>query len=143
VSFYNFNPSNLFMVPNQEWTATLLGNYEINDRVEFFTRGSFANSRTTTEIAPTATFFFPYTLNTDNPFLSQSARDRFTLADQNECDEPVFDDEFNLVDCDQLASTAGDGFTDVLLGRRLSELGPRVSDFENTGYQFVGGFRGE
>lgn len=143
VSVYNFNPPNLFQLPNQKWTATLLGNYEINDRVEFFTRGSFANSRTTTEIAPTATFFFPYTINTDNPFLSASARDRFTLADQNECDEPVFDDDFNLVGCDQLAATAGDGFTDVLLGRRLSELGARVSDFENTAYQFVGGLRGE
>jgi outer membrane receptor protein involved in Fe transport len=143
VSVFNFNPPNLFQVPNQKWTATLLGNYEISDRVEFFTRGSFANSRTTTEIAPTATFFFPYTLNTDNPFLSASARDRFTLADQNECDEPVFDDNFDLVGCDQLAATAGDGFTDVLLGRRLSELGARVSDFENTAYQFVGGLRGE
>jgi outer membrane receptor protein involved in Fe transport len=143
VSFYNFNPPNLFQVPNQKWTATLLGNYDINDRVEFFTRGSFANSRTTTEVAPTATFFFPYTLNTDNPFLSPAARDRFTLADQNECEEPVFDDAFNLVGCDKFAATAGDGFTDVLLGRRLSELGPRVSDYENTAYQFVGGLRGE
>jgi outer membrane receptor protein involved in Fe transport len=142
-SVFNFNPFNTFQVPNQKWTATLLGRYEINDRVEFFTRGSFANSRTDTIIAPTATFFFPYTINTDNPFLTTTARDRFNLVDANECKKPVFDDNGDLTGCDQLASTAGDGFIDVLLGRRLSELGTRDAEFENTAYQFVGGLRGE
>jgi outer membrane receptor protein involved in Fe transport len=140
---FNFNPFNTFQVPNQKWTATLLGRYDINDRVEFFTRGSFANSRTDTSIAPTGTQFFPFTINTDNPFLSSSARDLFTLVDTNECDEPVFDDDFNLVGCDQLASTAGDGLVTVELARRLSELGARDAEFENTAYQFVGGLRGE
>ena len=75
----------------------------------------------------TGTFFFPFVLNTDNPFLSAQARQVFIDADNAEADP----------------ATAGDGLVDITFGRRLTELGTRDSLYENTAYQFVVGFEGE
>lgn len=147
---FNFNPYNLYQVPQQKWTATALGSYEINDDTEFFVRGSFANNRTTVIIAPTGTFFFPFQINVadvadgGNPFLSDDTRALFQQIDANECDLPDTDPDTGefLGPCLDFADTAGDGFIDVALGRRLVEFGGRTYNYENTAYQFVGGFKG-
>jgi outer membrane receptor protein involved in Fe transport len=119
---FNFNPFNLYQVPQRKWVATALGKYEINDDLEFFVRGSFANNRTDTVIAPTGTFFEPFQINVNNPLLPQATRDLLQLIEDDEDD--------------------GDGLANVLLGRRLTEVGPRISLYENTAYQFVTGLRG-
>jgi outer membrane receptor protein involved in Fe transport len=143
VNTFNFNPPNLFQVPQQRWTATALGRFEITDTLEFFTRASFANNQTVTRVAPTPTGFAPFRINTDNALLPQAVRDQFALIDQNECDDPVFDADDELIGCDQLSAGAGDGIIDIALGKRFTELGTRDSRFENTAFQFVGGLRGE
>lgn len=119
---FNFNPYNLYQVPQKKWTATVLGTYDINEDVEFFVRGSFANNRVDTIIAPTGTFFEPFQINIDNPLLSPDMQTLLTLIDADEGDD--------------------DGIANVALGRRLVELGTRDSLYENTAYQFVGGLRG-
>ncbi len=149
-SDFNYNPYNLFQVPQKKWTATALGKYEINENVEFFTRGSFANNRVDTIIAPTATFFYPFQLNVadvasgGNPFLTPATRAYLQSIDANECDQPQVDPDTGEFTGPCLAPSAGagDGMIDVSLGRRLVELGTRDSLYENTAYQFVGGFRG-
>jgi len=146
---FNFNPYNLYQVPQQKWTATALGTYDITDDTEFFVRGSFANNRTTVIIAPTGTFFFPFQINVadvadgGNPFLTDDTRAFFQNIDANECALPQVDaDGVFTGPCLTLAPTAGDGFIDVNLGRRLVEFGGRTYNFENTAYQFVGGLKG-
>lgn len=147
---FNFNEYNLYQVPQKKWTATVLGSYEITENIEFFTRGSFANNRIDTIIAPTGTFFFPFQLNVadvaagGNPFLSPAARAYFQNIDANECSSPQVDPDTGEFTgpCLALAPGAGDGFVDFSLGRRLVELGTRDSLYENTAYQFVGGLRG-
>lgn len=123
---YNFNPYNLLVAPQEKATATALANYNITDDVEFFSRISFANNKVDTIIAPTGTFFFPYQLNVDNPYL--------TVADQAA-----------LVELDALEEdeAQNDGVVDIAFGRRLSELGTRDSLYENTTMQFVAGLRGK
>lgn len=116
---FNFNPFNLLQAPQEKWTATALADIELNDKVSAFSRVSLANSRVDTIIAPTGTFFFPFQLNVDNPFLSQQAQDVFAAADDD-----------------------GDGLVDITFGRRLTELGTRDSKYENTTYQLVLGLEG-
>ncbi len=125
---FNFNPFNLYQVPQKKWTLTTIGRYEVTDQIEFFARGSFANNRVDTIIAPSGTFFesFPLAYQT-NPFLGPAAVNRFTQVDNAESDP----------------ATAGDGIVEILLGRRLVEIGTRNSDYENTAYQIVGGFTGD
>lgn len=135
-STFNFNPFNLLQVPQKKWTATALGNYEINQNVEAFARATLANSRVTTIIAPTGTFFFPFTVNLDNPFLTAQAR--LTLTDANGDGRP--DAAFDANNDGVIDAGAT---TDISFGRRLVEIGTRDSVYENTAYQVVTGLRGE
>src|SRR3546814_8029576 len=87
---FNFNPYNLLQAPNEQWTATVLANYEISDSLEFYGRGSWAKSKVTTIVAPTGTFFFPFDINyLDNPFLSAQARGVFAGFDLDDPTTPA------------------------------------------------------
>lgn len=124
---FNFNPYNLLQAPAEKWTATVLGRYDITDDIEFFGRASFANSRVTTVVAPSGTFFFPFDINyATNPFLTDQARAVLGANDVAGIDP-----------------NPGDGIVTVALGRRTVELGTRDSIYENTAYQLVGGLRGD
>ncbi len=122
---FNFNPYNLLVTPQEKYVATLVGNYKFTDNTEFFSRLSFANNRVDTIQAPTGTFFFPYSLNIDNPFLTSQARAIFTELDSVE-----------------RGAAQNDGLVNIEFGRRLTELGTRDSLYENTTFQFVTGLRG-
>ncbi|MEO1035653.1 MAG: TonB-dependent receptor [Pseudomonadota bacterium] len=124
---FNFNPFNLLQAPQEKWTGTVIADLDINEDFRAYVRGSFANNQINTVIAPSGTFFFPFVVNTNNPFLS--AQGQSVLND------------FDLAETDP--TTAGDGFVNIALGRRLTELGTRDSLYENTAYQFVGGLTGE
>lgn len=120
---FNYTPYELYQVPQKKWTSTALGTYEIDETTEFFFRASFANNRVNTQLAPTGTFGAPFTINVNNPLLTPATR---SLLQDIEADEGD-----------------GDGLANVALYRRLSELGARDSEYENTAYQFVGGLRGK
>ena len=124
---FNFNPFNLFLVPQKKWTATAIGTYELTDNVEVFSRLSFANNRVDTVIAPSGTFFESFNLAVNNPFFGPASVARFTQVDANESN----------------AATRGDGRVDLLLGRRTVEIGTRDSIYENTAFQVVGGLKGD
>lgn len=118
---FNFNPYNLLQTPEEKWTATLLGRYEINDHAEFFSRFSFANTQVKTILAPSGTFNFNFDFNyRDNPFLNAQAR---SVLARNDADN--------------------DGVVNLQWGRRTVEMGTRDSEFENTAFQAVAGVRGE
>jgi iron complex outermembrane recepter protein len=125
---FNFNPFNLLLAPQNKWTATAIGRYEINDSIEFFGRTSFANSRVSTIIAPSGTFGFPFLINyATNPNLTAQAKGILAQNDTAEAGD----------------TTPGDGFVTVPFRRRTVELGTRNSIFENTAYQIIGGFKGK
>jgi iron complex outermembrane receptor protein len=134
-STFNFNPYNLLQVPHKKWTATALGKYEINDNVEAYARVSYANSKVKTVLAPTGTFFFPFTLNLDNPFLSSQAVGILSDADGDGLPDAAVD-----VDGDGVIDAGAT--VDISLGRRLPEIGTRDSIYENTAFQFVVGLTG-
>jgi iron complex outermembrane recepter protein len=134
---FNFNPYNLLQIPQEKWTATALGSYEITDAIEFYGRASFANTRVTAKIAPSGTFFFPFDIDyLNNPNLTAQARG--VLAEN---DVAPFDEDNTSLGGSNTGP--GDGIVSVGLGRRTVELGTRDSVFENTAYQFVGGLRGD
>ncbi|MBB3925386.1 outer membrane receptor protein involved in Fe transport [Sphingobium jiangsuense] len=117
---FNFNPYNLFQVPQERYQAHALFKYEFSDAVTFFGRASYVDTKVQTILAPSGTFFYPFTINLDNPFLSDQARGVLGPLD-----------------------TDGDGNVDVAFGRRTTEIGTRDSIYRNKLMQFVGGFRGD
>lgn len=120
---FNYMPYELYQVPQEKWTSTLLGTYKMDDHTELFFRGSFANNRVNTRLAPTGTFGAPFTINVNNPLLTAATR--------------------TLLQDIETAEGDGDGLANVALYRRLNELGPRDSEYENTAYQIIGGLRGK
>lgn len=122
---FNFNPYNLLQTPQEKYTATVLTDYKINDSLSFFSRISIANSRVDTVQAPTGTFFNPFQLNVDNPFLA--AADQATLSQ---------------LDAIESGASKNDGMVDIAFGRRLTELGNRESKYQNMTMQFEAGLRG-
>lgn len=127
---FNFNPFNLFQVPQDKVTATALASFDISDTLNAYARASFANNEIDTIIAPSGTFFFEYDIPyAANPggFLGQSAIDRLAQSDAAET-----------------GATANNGVADnVLIGRRTLELGPRISQYENQAFQIVSGLEGQ
>lgn len=124
---FNFNPFNLLQVPQDKWTATAIGHYDLTDAIEFFGRLSFANSRVKTIIAPSGTFGNPFDINyRTNPFLNAQSRAIFAQNDTGTLADRV----------------ANDGIITTTLRRRTVELGTRDSIYENTAYQLVGGLKG-
>jgi iron complex outermembrane recepter protein len=119
VGSFNFNPYNLFQVPQERYQGHLLLSYEFSDAVEFFGRASYVKTKVKTVLAPSGTFFFPFTVNLDNPFLSAQAVSVLAPLD-----------------------TDADGNVDIAFGRRATELGTRDSVYNNEAMQFVGGLRG-
>lgn len=144
---YNFNPWNLFQTPQEKTTATLLGHFDVSDSLRATARVSWANNKVDTVIAPTGTFFYPFTLDyVNNPYLGPAAQTFFGNVDNGECDAsgPLTDaDGFTLGCVGGPAATAGDGLVDILYGRRLVELGTRNSFYENETLQYVLGLEGE
>lgn len=123
---FNFNPFNLLQAPQEKFTGTVIATYDLTDDTKFFSRMSFANNQVNTVIAPSGTFFFPFTVNVDNAFLSST--DQAILAELDSVEE---------------GTAQNDGVVDIQFGRRLLELGTRDSQYENTTMQFVAGLQGK
>jgi len=143
---YNFAPVNYTQTPQERYSVTAIGRYEITDTIEATLKGNFVNSRITTQLAPTpiGNRTFRFTLD-NNPFLSAAAKQSLnTLGSATQYTIPASSSwtagTFTDVDTD------GDGLFDTVTGvfnRRLTEVGPRISNFNFYGFQMQGGLTGQ
>ncbi|MFN3582292.1 TonB-dependent receptor plug domain-containing protein [Phenylobacterium sp.] len=143
---YNFAPVNYEQTPQERYSVTAIGRYDITDTIEATLKGNFVNSRVTTQLAPTpiGNRTFRFTLD-NNPFLTAAAKQAlnslgsttaYTIPSSASWTAGTFTD----VDSD------GDGIFDTVTGvfnRRLSEVGPRISNFNFYGFQMQGGLTGK
>ena len=126
--FYNYAPVNFLQLPQERFTIGATANYEINDHVEVYAEGRFANNTVSSQLAPTPIFqSTPFSLD-GNPFIDAATQQVLSDAIGSGVD------------------TDGDGIDDTasaLLRRRLVEVGPRFnSDTRNT-FQLLTGVKGD
>jgi len=143
---YNFAPVNYEQTPQERYSVTAIGRYDITDSIEATLKGNFVNSRITTQLAPTpiGNRAFRFTLD-NNPFLTAAAKQSLntlgsTTAYTIPSSSPWAAGTYTDVDTD------GDGIFDTVTGvfnRRLSEVGPRISNFNFYGFQMQGGLTGK
>jgi outer membrane receptor protein involved in Fe transport len=124
---FNFNPPNLFQTPLNRLQATGLASFLINDDHEAYAEIMYVRSDVFTQLASSGTFFNNYRVPVGNPYLPAAARQ-------------------------QLCARAGVAAADcvvgnpteatVSLGRRFTELGPRLNSFENKLFQSTVGVKG-
>lgn len=143
---YNFAPVNYEQTPQERYSVTAVGRYQVTDNIAATLKGNFVNSRVVTQLAPTpiGSRVFRFTLD-NNPFLTQAAKVALnslgsTTAYSIPTSSPWTAGTFTDVDTD------GDGIFETVTGvfnRRLTEVGPRISTFNFYGFQIQGGLNGK
>jgi iron complex outermembrane receptor protein len=118
---YNYAPSNYLQLPQERYNISAFATYEVNEHLEFYGRGIFANNVVDSQLAPTPAGV-TLTVNLDNPALPA---DLVTLM----TNDP--------------SSNNGDGTATVRTSRRYEEIGNRNSLRDTNSFQVVFGARGD
>lgn len=158
-SAFNFAPFNIFQTPFERFNIFGQANYQISDAVEVYTRGLFSKNRVDTIVAPSGAFDTPVTINLNNPFLPAGLRNQFcalntapVVTGVDAAGNPVsgqatYTAQFTPAEC-AAAATATNASdpnyrtVNVTLRRRAVEVGPRISDYQTTVFDYRVGFRG-
>jgi len=122
---FNYAQDNFLRVPQERWTITAMGHYDLTSEIEAYTEASYSYNETTVGFASSfinATF----PIEVDNPFIGEPLREVFRIIDEN-----------------QTGSAANDGVIPLGIQRRLIEAGPRRNRDERDAWRVLGGVRGE
>ena len=123
---FNFSPYNIFQTPFKRYNIYAQANYEVNDNLEVYTRGLFSKNTIRSIIAPSGIFGEALTIPGSNPYLPAGIRDQ-------------------LCTLNGIAlGTACNTNTAIALPevyRRSVELGPRVSTYTTTVFDYKAGLR--
>jgi len=156
---YNFNPFNIFQTPFERFNIYGQANYEVSDAVEVYARGMFSKQTVSTIIAPSGSFGGTVTINLNNPFLPASLRNQFcalntapTVNGVNAAGQAVsgqtdYTPLYTQAQCDAAAVATGPSDPNyrtvtTALSRRTPEVGPRISDYQTTFFDYRVGARG-
>ena len=117
---FNFAPYNFYQRPSDRYGFNASVNYDLNDKVNLYSEFSFHDDHTVARIAPSGLFFggATFTMRFENPLLSSDWKRDLGLL------------------------KAGDT-SDVFIGRRNVEGGPREDDIRHTSFRTVVGVKGE
>ncbi|ABF54812.1 TonB-dependent receptor domain-containing protein [Sphingopyxis alaskensis] len=144
---YNFNPFNIFQTPFERFNIYAQANYEVSDSVEVYTRGMFSKNTVSTIIAPSGSFGGTVTVNLNNPYLPSTLRNQFCAFNVAAAGSGLYTPRFTPAEC--AAAATATGRTDpnyrevtVTLNRRTPEVGPRISDYQTTFFDYRVGARG-
>ncbi len=123
---FNFNPYNIFQAPLIRKSLYAATHYDVADGVEFYARGMFSQNTIQSIIAPSGVFGNALTVPGANPYLPAGIRDQL-------CTRAGI----------ALGATCNTNTAIPLpaVYRRLVELGPRVSNYENTLYDVRAGLK--
>ena len=169
---FNFNPFNVFQTPFKRFNIFAQANYEISDAVEVYTRGMFSKNTVDTIIAPSGAFGGSVNINLNNPFLPATLRNQFCAFDVNPREDiytPRFtpaqcaaaatatgrsDPNYRAIGLGGFVAfdvnndgilAADEGFDPnpaITLNRRTPEVGPRISNYVTTVFDYRLGLRG-
>jgi outer membrane receptor protein involved in Fe transport len=143
---FNFNPYNVFQTPFERFNLFGAARYEVSDAVEFYTRGIFSKNTVSTIIAPSGAFGIGVVVPLSNPFLTTAQRNAFCAFDTNP--GVGYTPRFTAAECAAAATATSPTdpnyrTVNTTLSRRATELGPRISDFVTTFFDYKAGVRGD
>ncbi|MEM8561083.1 MAG: TonB-dependent receptor [Pseudomonadota bacterium] len=118
---FNFGALNYFQRPDKRYTLGSFAHYDVNEHVEAYTELMYMNNQTTSQIAPSGTFFNNSFIPCGNAFLS--------------------DQQFEQL-CGQFGLTPEDDQI-AYVGKRNIEGGNRRDSLEYNSYRGVFGLRGD
>lgn len=144
VTPFNFNPYNIFQTPFKRFNMYGAGHYELSDTVEVYTRGLFSKNTVDTIIAPSGVFNSSIVVPLSNPYLPFAARNQFCAASnitQAQCDLAATATSPTVTVGG--VTTANPNFRTITtnLARRTTEVGPRISNFQTTIFDYRAGVK--
>ncbi|MBC7504871.1 MAG: TonB-dependent receptor [Sandarakinorhabdus sp.] len=142
---FNFNPYNIFQTPFERFNMFGQAKYDISDNLQVYTRALFSKNTVNTIIAPSGSFGSTVTINLNNPYLPAGLRSQFCGA--NVGSATVYKARFTAAECAAAALATGPTdpayrTVDTALARRTTEVGPRVSQFTTTIFDYRAGVKG-
>ncbi|GGE13452.1 TonB-dependent receptor [Polymorphobacter glacialis] len=143
---FNFNPYNIFQTPFERFNIYGAAKYDVSDSLQFYTRGLFSKNNVKTIIAPSGAFGTPVTINLNNPFLPAGLRNQFCAANVGAAG--TYQARFTPAQCAAAAVATGPTdpnyrTVDTALARRTTEVGPRISDYSTTLFDYRAGLKGK
>jgi iron complex outermembrane receptor protein len=136
---FNFNPYNIFQTPFERFNMYGAAHYDVSDALKVYTRGIFSKQSVNTIIAPSGAFGIPITVNLNNPYLTTALRNAFCARDTN--NGVGYTPLYTPAQCAAAATATGP--TDpnyrtvsTSVSRRAVEVGPRVSQFTTTFFDY-------
>ncbi|WP_353205149.1 TonB-dependent receptor [Sphingomonas sp.] len=138
---FNFNPYNIFQTPFQRYNIYGAARYEIADNIEVYSRGMFSKNTVSTIIAPSGIFGSSLSIPFSNPYLPAAARTTFCNNNPTFTAAGVRVAQLTTAECNAAAAattTADPNFRyfTVATNRRTTEVGPRLSDFKTTVFDY-------
>lgn len=118
---YNYAPANYLQLPQERYNISGFATFEINEGLEAYARGIFANNVVDSQLAPTPAFH-TITVNLDNPSIPT--------------------DLLAIIAGDP-GSNNGDGTATIRVNKRYEEIGTRNSLRDTSAFQTVVGLRGD
>ena len=148
---FNFNPYNIFQTPFKRFNIFGQANYEASEHFDFYTRALFSKNTVDTIIAPSGVFGSSVTIPLSNPYLPAALRNQFCAFNVAPVVNGVATGYTPLYTPAQCAAAAvatsptDPNFRTVTttLSRRTPEVGPRISDFTTTIFDYKAGVRGK
>lgn len=134
---FNFNPYNVFRTPFERYNMYGSGRYEINDSVEVYGRGLFSKNTVNTIVAPSGVFDEVLTVPVSNPYLPLIARNQFCA------DAGISPTACSLAAAATSPTDINYKTLDVETLRRTPDVGPRISNYVTTVFDFRAGARGK
>lgn len=145
---FNFNPYNIFQTPFNRFNIFATARYEVADGIEVYSRALFSKNHVNTIIAPSGSFGGTVTVPLSNPYLPAALRNQFCAFNVAATGSGLYTPRFTPAEC--TAAAAATSATDpnfrtvtVTLSRRAVEVGPRISDFQTTLFDYRAGVRGD
>ncbi len=144
-AFFNFNPYNVFQTPFKRFNIFAQANYEISDSVEVYTRALFSKNTVDTIIAPSGSFGGAITMNLNNPYMPATLRSQFCAF--NTAGAGAYTPLYSTTVCAAAATATGASDPNYrtvtfTLARRAVEVGPRISNYGTTIFDYRAGLRG-
>jgi outer membrane receptor protein involved in Fe transport len=143
---FNFNPYNVFQTPFERFNIYGAGHYDVSDSVQVYTRGMFSKNTVSTIIAPSGVFGSNLAIPFSNPYLPAAARAQFCANNPTFTAAGVRVGQLSSAECAAAAtatSTSDPAFRyfTVATNRRTTEVGPRVSDYVTTLFDYRAGVK--
>jgi len=130
---FNFAPDNYIQLPQERWMIGGFANYEVSDNLEVYTELTYINNRVPTQLAATP-ISGNFRVAANNPFIRSDVRAAFATIDANQT---------NTITSNGLTDAPNDGFVTLGIGRRMQEVGGRISSNERHAMRALFGARGD